>query len=151
LRVTKYFQLRCVLGPESDLLEDLDAAGFGEALTKALRSALLHPAIPVRASLQLWSDLTRIPIVAGSRWFGVDTAVAPDPKDRRFADPAWSSNPAFYAVRQGTARSTRIGTQAWTWAVENWPHAAANLEWILPSLRPGGPAARRRPDRRHGR
>jgi polyhydroxyalkanoate synthase subunit PhaC len=91
-----------VLGPESDLFEDLDAAGFGEALSKALRSTLLHPAIPVRASLQLWSELVRIPIVAGSRWLGVDIdpPVVVDPKDRRFADPAWNSNPVFYSIRQ---------------------------------------------------
>ncbi|MDT7626588.1 MAG: poly[(R)-3-hydroxyalkanoate] polymerase subunit PhaC [Pseudonocardiales bacterium] len=91
-----------VLGPESNLLEDLDAAGLGGALSTALRSALRHPVTPVRASLRLWGDLTRIPVVAGGRWFGVDSEppLALDPKDRRFADPAWSANPAFYSVRQ---------------------------------------------------
>ena len=91
-----------VLGPESNLVEDLDAAGLGGALLTALRTTLRHPVDPVRASLRLWGDLTRIPIVAGGRWFGVDSAppVALDPKDRRFADPAWNANPAFYSVRQ---------------------------------------------------
>jgi polyhydroxyalkanoate synthase len=91
-----------VLAPESDLFEDLDAAGFGQALTKAIRAAVFNPAVPTRASVQLWRDLARIPVVAGSRWFGVDAQppITVDPKDRRFADPAWDTNPAFYSVRQ---------------------------------------------------
>ena len=38
-----------VLAPETDLFEDLDAAGFGEALTQALRAALAHPVAPARS------------------------------------------------------------------------------------------------------
>ena len=38
-----------VLGPESDLFEDLDAAGFGDALSQALRSSLGDPALPAQA------------------------------------------------------------------------------------------------------
>ena len=32
-----------VLAPESDLFEDLDSAGFGEALNTALQSSLANP------------------------------------------------------------------------------------------------------------
>ena len=39
-----------VLGPESDLFEDLDAAGFGDALSKALQSSFSNPALPARAT-----------------------------------------------------------------------------------------------------
>ncbi len=90
-----------VLGPESDLFEDLDAAGFGEALTQALRTSLMNPGTPARASLQLATDLAQIPMVAATRWFGrdIEPPVAVDPKDRRFADPAWNSNPFFYGMR----------------------------------------------------
>ncbi len=100
-----------VLAPESDLFADLDAAGFGQALTDAIRAAVSHPGAPARASLRLWSDLARIPVVAGSRWFGVDaqSPVSVDPKDRRFADPAWSLNPAFYSVRQIYLAMCRYG------------------------------------------
>ena len=89
------------LGPESDLFEDLDAAGFGDALTQALRSSLTDPAVPAQATLRLATDLARIPWVAATRWFGreIDTPVPVDPKDRRFADPAWSTNPFFYGLR----------------------------------------------------
>jgi polyhydroxyalkanoate synthase len=90
-----------VLAPESDLFEDLDSAGFGEALTTALQSSLADPAAPARATLQWWTDLARIPMVATTAWFGrqIEAPVPVDPKDRRFADPAWSTNPWFYGVR----------------------------------------------------
>ncbi len=90
-----------VLAPESDLFEDLDSAGFGEALSTALQSSLADPTIPARATLQWATDLARIPMVAATRWFGrdIESPVPVDPKDRRFADPAWSSNPWFYGVR----------------------------------------------------
>ena len=90
-----------VLAPESDLFEDLDAAGFGDALTQALRSSVMNPAAPARATLQLATDLARIPMVAATRWFGreIESPVPVDPKDRRFADPAWSTNPFFYGLR----------------------------------------------------
>ena len=40
-------------------------------------------------------------MVAATRWFGreIESPVPVDPKDRRFADPAWSTNPCFYGVR----------------------------------------------------
>jgi polyhydroxyalkanoate synthase len=90
-----------VLAPESDLFEDLDSAGFGEALSTALQSSLANPAVPARATLQWWTDLVRIPMVATTRWFGreIDSPVPVDPKDRRFADPAWSTNPFFFGTR----------------------------------------------------
>jgi polyhydroxyalkanoate synthase subunit PhaC len=90
-----------VLGPESDLFEDVDAAGLGEALTGAVRASLADPMGTTRAAVQLASDLARIPLVATTRWLGrdVEPPVPVDPKDRRFADPAWDSHPVFYSVR----------------------------------------------------
>ena len=85
-----------VLGPESGLFEDLDAAGFGDAMAKAIRADPDQPAgAACRRRVQLASDLARIPLVAAARWFGRETEppVPVDPKDRRFADPAWTDNP----------------------------------------------------------
>src|SRR5690242_10213999 len=89
-----------VLGPESDLLEDLDAAGLGQAATAALRAVAMHPAVPARAGLRLCGDLARIPVVAISRFVGAhgEPPVTPDPADRRFGDPAWDTNPAFSSI-----------------------------------------------------
>ncbi|HVL84847.1 MAG TPA: alpha/beta fold hydrolase [Pseudonocardia sp.] len=107
-----------VLAPESDLFEDLDAAGFGAALTQALRANLMHPFVPVRAGIQLAADLALIPAVAAARVTGQqpEPPVPVDPRDRRFADPAWEANPAFYAVRQAYLAASRfarelVGTQ----------------------------------------
>lgn len=91
-----------VLAPETDLFENLDAAGFGEALARALAATLRHPALPAGAAARLVADLARIPLVTAARLLGQDTEpVLPvDPRDRRFADPAWETNPAFHAIRQ---------------------------------------------------
>ena len=90
-----------VLGPESGLLEDLDSAGFGDALLKAVRAAANNPLGAVQAGNQLVADLAQIPLVAATRWFGreVEPPVEVNPKDRRFSDPAWTDNPFFYGVR----------------------------------------------------
>ncbi len=90
-----------VLAPESGLVQDMDAAGFGDALLRAMRASVTNPVEPVRAAVQLATDLARIPFVAAAMAMGaeLEPPVAVDPKDRRFADPAWSGNPLFYGTR----------------------------------------------------
>ncbi len=90
-----------VLAPESGLFEDMDAAGFGDALVQAIRASMNNPVEPVRAAIELATDLARIPFVAGAKAVGaeMEPPVSVDPKDRRFADPAWSGNPFFYGTR----------------------------------------------------
>lgn len=99
-----------VLGPESALFEDMDAAGFGDALAKAMRATLFNPTAPASSTVQLATDLAQIPFVAAARWLGRDTEppLEPDPKDRRFADPAWTSNPVFYSVRLAYLAASRF-------------------------------------------
>ncbi len=90
-----------VLAPESDLFEDVDSAGLLSALNASLRSAVFHPTVAARASLELGGRLARIPLVAMQRMLGqeVEPPTPLDPKDRRFGAPAWDTNPAFYALR----------------------------------------------------
>ncbi|HET6257815.1 MAG TPA: alpha/beta fold hydrolase [Pseudonocardia sp.] len=99
-----------VLGPEGDLFEDMDAAGFGDALTQAVRASLASPGAPALAAINLATDLARIPFVATTRWLGGDAEppLPVDPKDRRFADPAWDTNPMFYSVRQAYLAACRF-------------------------------------------
>ena len=99
-----------VLAPETDLFEDLDAAGFGAALAKALRANLTHPLVPLRAASRLGMDLARIPMVATAKWVGreVEPPVPVDPKDRRFSDPAWDANPLFYSLRLAYLAASRF-------------------------------------------
>jgi polyhydroxyalkanoate synthase len=90
-----------MLGPEIDFLADPDVAGLGRALAAVLRGATENPAAVRQAWLRYATRLAEIPPVALSNWMG--TAAAPslalNPKDRHFADRAWSDNPAFHALR----------------------------------------------------
>src|SRR4051812_11825526 len=90
-----------VLGPESDLFEDLDAAGFGGALAQVVRAAATSPEQSARAAMRLAADLSRLPLIAATHWLGRDIPppVPADPKDRRFADATWNDNPWFYGLR----------------------------------------------------
>jgi len=99
-----------VLAPETELFEDMDAAGFAQALTQSLRSALARPATPARSAVRFATDLVKIPFVAGVRWLGrdIDPPVEVDPKDRRFAAPAWATNPIFYSIRLAYLAAARF-------------------------------------------
>src|SRR5204863_40458 len=66
-----------VLGPESGLLQDLDAAGFVDALRRALTATLTNPQGSAQAVVQLASDLAQIPVVVGAKALGADLAVTP--------------------------------------------------------------------------
>src|SRR5262245_13601583 len=57
-----------------------------------LAEMLNNPAVAMRPYVMLFAELGRI--ATGS------SALAPDPKDRRFADPAWKNNPAYRALAQ---------------------------------------------------
>src|SRR6478609_3283260 len=130
-----------VLAPETDLFEDMDSAGFGDALTKALRSAVTHPVKPARSAVHLATDLVKIPLVAGARWFGreVEPPVEVDPKDRRFAAAAWSTNPAYYSVRLAylsTAKFARDVVQSAPMDPETAQKAAMALSLLTDTLSP---------------
>jgi polyhydroxyalkanoate synthase subunit PhaC len=102
-----------VLGPESDLFEGLDAAGFGDALTQALRANLASPRASVGAAARLAGDLARIPLVATAAWLGrdVEPPVPVDAKDRRFSDPAWATNPVYYGTRLAYLAASRFARE----------------------------------------
>src|SRR5215469_12101320 len=68
----------------------------GEDLVASARvllgEMLSNPVVALRQSLALFTEFGRI--ATGS------SALAPDPKDRRFADPAWKDNAAYHALAQ---------------------------------------------------
>ncbi|HEY6313006.1 MAG TPA: alpha/beta fold hydrolase [Streptosporangiaceae bacterium] len=99
-----------VLGPEADVLASVDSAGLGEATMAVLRRAARQPAATAAATLRFWTSVTMAGPVATARWLGLD-AKPPVPVpdgDKRFADPTWSGNPAFFAVRQGYMAASRL-------------------------------------------
>jgi polyhydroxyalkanoate synthase subunit PhaC len=92
-----------VLAPEAPLFTDNDPALFGKALAAAVVAAAQHPLSGASLSMQLGAKLVNAGFAAGSRLFAGKPAAGPvpvDPKDKRFTDPAWEDNPAFWALRQ---------------------------------------------------
>ena len=89
------------IAPEVAEFGNPDVAEFARALAAAVRGSVLHPVASVGSALRLVTRLAPLPAIAVGRWFGaeLESHVDVDPKDRRFADPAWSDNPVFYSLR----------------------------------------------------
>lgn len=89
------------LGPESGLLADLDPALWGQTLLQVAFGAMRHPAALARVSTRYATDLARITFAVAARTLGANApGPLPTGKDKRFADPAWEGNVAFFGVRQ---------------------------------------------------
>jgi polyhydroxyalkanoate synthase subunit PhaC len=89
------------VAPEAGQFGALDLAGFGESLMMVAASAMSRPADLAAAIGQLGLNLARIGPATAAAWLGVRAELPlPVPADRRFADPAWSGNPFFVALRQ---------------------------------------------------
>ncbi|HYT09068.1 MAG TPA: alpha/beta fold hydrolase [Mycobacteriales bacterium] len=102
-----------VLAPESSVVADSDVADFGRSLARAAVGAAAHPLAATEASARFATDLAKIPLAALGRLVGADVPppLPVDPKDRRFADPTWTENPAFYALRQAYLATARLTEQ----------------------------------------
>ena len=76
-------------------VEGAEAVGIPSllGLAKGVLSAVARPGPATREALHLTSDLARI-------LRGTDD-IAPAPGDKRFADPAWTANPAYRRLGQG--------------------------------------------------
>ena len=79
----------------------MDLAGFSESLLSVLTRAARQPGDVAAAMMRYSASLARIGPVAAARWLGAE-AEPPVPvgADKRFADPSWNDNPAFFALRQ---------------------------------------------------
>jgi polyhydroxyalkanoate synthase subunit PhaC len=99
------------LAPEASEFGSLDAAGFGEATFSVLRRAAGHPADVASAMTRYWAGLARIGPAAAAHWVGLEVEPPlPVTADKRFADRAWSDNPAFFAVRQAYLAAVQLST-----------------------------------------
>ena len=89
------------LGPEGDLVGELDMAGFAGASLAVLNRAMEHPIQVGAASLRLGASMARIAQFTLARVAGAaaEPPIAPG-RDKRFADPAWTDNPGFAALLQ---------------------------------------------------
>ncbi len=94
-------------------LDGADPADFGKSLLTTLSRAAARPAEVGAAALQFGVNLATVGPVAVRRWLGSQAAapVPIDPKDRRFADPAWEDNPAYFALRQTYLAAKLLGDE----------------------------------------
>ncbi len=76
-------------------VESAEAVGIPSlgGVAKGLFAALVRPGALTREAVSLARD--------GARILRGTAEPAPSPKDKRFADPAWSVNPVYRRVAQG--------------------------------------------------
>ena len=98
------------LAPDADVFGSVDAAGLGASTLAVMRRAAAKPTATASAAMRFWTSVAMAGPVAAARWMGMD---APPPvpvpeRDKRFADPAWTDNPAFFALRQAHLATSRL-------------------------------------------
>jgi len=80
----------------------------GRATLAVLRRAARKPQATAAAACGTGQPALAGP-VAAARWLGLDAAPpSPCAGDKRFADPSWSDNPAFFAVRQAHLATAKL-------------------------------------------
>ncbi len=91
-----------LLGSASPAKAHPDIAQFGKALALAGKALASRPSEVTGAGVRCLSGMSHIPSTALSRWLGRDVPApfGTSAADRRFSDPAWSTNPAFYGLQQ---------------------------------------------------
>jgi polyhydroxyalkanoate synthase len=84
-------------------MSKLDPLGLGRAWMRAMQGAGKNPGAVMEAATRYAGGIVAAVAATGARTLGADTPgpVETAPKDRRFADPAWSENPAFFMLLQG--------------------------------------------------
>jgi poly[(R)-3-hydroxyalkanoate] polymerase subunit PhaC len=92
--------IRSLLGIDS-AMGQLDPAGLGQALGRLAMSVAGNPAEFSRSVMQYGMRSAQAAMVAALRGLGLNYEGPVEPgQDPRFSDPAWTSNPLFYLVRQ---------------------------------------------------
>ena len=107
--------LAAAIAPEAAEFASLDLAGFGEAMATAAGRAAARPAHVMAALGTFLQNVARTGPAAAAVWLKVpvDPPVAVT-SDRRFADPAWSGNPFFFALRQYYLAACQLTTDLLT-------------------------------------
>ncbi|MEP7092405.1 MAG: hypothetical protein ABI776_20055, partial [Nocardioidaceae bacterium] len=97
-------------GGQDGLFEDSDAPEFGKALAGAMTRSVRHPHDLAAAGLTYAGSMAKLGPTAISRLFGAKaTPPAGLRPDKRFADAAWSENPAFVVLHGAYAAACRLG------------------------------------------
>jgi polyhydroxyalkanoate synthase subunit PhaC len=101
------------VAPEGGLFARLDPVSFSQSLLAVAQRAARNPYAASGAFWRFAAALSRVCPEAALRWgkSGADdrgpggTALA---KDKRFADPAWQENPAFFAIMQAYLAAVQL-------------------------------------------
>ena len=89
------------LGPEVALLADLDTAGFARALGEVATALAQRPRQVLACSTRYGAALMAGGWSTLGRSFGFPVApLQSDPRDQRFRDKSWHSNPLFFGLHQ---------------------------------------------------
>jgi polyhydroxyalkanoate synthase len=99
------------LAPEAPLFTDNDPALLGQALAAAARAAARDPVSGLSLAFRFGEKLLGTGAAALNRFAGrpAEGPMPVDPRDKRFADPAWEDNPAFWALRQAYLAAREYG------------------------------------------
>jgi polyhydroxyalkanoate synthase subunit PhaC len=95
------------LAPEAELIGRMDMAGFGQSVISVLSRAAEQPGAVAQATLSFAADLGKIWPAAARLWLGTSPP-APAVQDKRFADPSWTDNPAYFAIREAYLATCRL-------------------------------------------
>jgi polyhydroxyalkanoate synthase len=142
------------LGPEAAVFAGSDPADLGRSLMTVLGRSARHPAEVTAAVRCFASTLLRLGPVTVARAIGgnAEPPLGEDPGDRRFAEPSWSQNPGFFALRQAYLAISKLGIDLLAAGAEDRvADGKARLAWdfLLDALAPtnfliSNPAALRR-------
>ncbi len=91
--------VRSLLGIDSAMAE-LDPAGLGEALGKFALAMAGQPSVLSRSAMKYGMRSAQAVLTAALRTMGSEEGPVSAREDRRFSDPAWTSNPWFFLLRQ---------------------------------------------------
>ena len=96
--------------PEAGLPDSADPIAFGQALADVVAGVVSHPVDAGLAWLRYATDLATVGSTTFARALGADCEgpFSPAAKDRRFADPAWQENPAYFGLLQAYLASERF-------------------------------------------
>lgn len=85
-----------------EIRQRADPLGFMAATATVARRAAANPAKLAKATSRLATTTAMLPLATLDRMLNPKSIppIPVDPRDRRFVDPAWEGNPAYFALRQ---------------------------------------------------
>jgi polyhydroxyalkanoate synthase len=142
------------VGPEAEILAAIDPLALGEAAAQLVVGLALNPLGAVQAFGSYASGLVAATSAGAARALGGEAPgpVEPGRKDKRFADPTWQENPAYFWLQQSYLLFGRLAqdlVEAGAGSGPGAPKLRLATEIVVDALSPtnvlpGNPAALKR-------